>query len=92
VAVECHVHIVGEDTDLSLGWTPVFTFLEVPRIGEVVGFVSNRRRDEDGVYRADRYSVQRVIHIAATDYSAASITIDVVLEQSAHEDIQAPSS
>ncbi|CAN7562109.1 hypothetical protein [Aminobacter sp. LjRoot7] len=89
---DCYVKFVGDEEGNSPGWTPVFSFLEVPRIGESVALVPSRKRDADDVYRAGRYRVQDVIHAAATDYSAANISIHVVLEQAAHEAVQEPAA
>lgn len=85
MSVECHITVIGKSGERSPGWVPVFTFLEVPRIGESVALVLNRQHDDDGVYYADRYRVQDVLHNPAIDQIPASISVLVTLEQSRHE-------
>lgn len=85
MSVECYVTVLNDSGQRSPSSTPVFTFLQVPRIGESIALVLSGQPDDDGVYYADRYRVQDVLHSAAIDPMPASISVLVTLEQSHHE-------
>ena len=81
MAISCHIKIIGDDPRVGAGVLPVFSFGEVPREGEFVGFSRDGKRDDRGVLSLDLYRVKRVIHTAATELNPAMIVLDVVLEQ-----------
>jgi hypothetical protein len=81
MAISCYTKIIGDDPRVGAGVLPVFTFGEVPREGEFVGFSHDGKRDDRGVLSQDLYRVKRVIHTAATELNRATIILDVVLEQ-----------
>ena len=81
MAISCHIKIVGDDPRVGAGVLPVFSFGEVPREGEFVGFSRDGKRDDRGVLSLDLYRVKRVIHTAATELNPAMIVLDVVFEQ-----------
>lgn len=82
MSVSCSIKVSSGEGDLGgAGWLPVRTFQEVPRVGEFIAFSRDGKRDERGVLHADLYRVQRVTHAAATELSAGTIILDVVVEQ-----------
>ncbi len=85
MSVECYVTVLNDSGHSSPGSSPVFTFVQVPRIGESIALVLGGQPDDDGVYYADRYRVQDVLHSAAIEPMPASISLLVTLEQSHHE-------
>ena len=81
MSVSCSINIIDEGNAPGGRWLPVRTFPEVPRVGEFVAFSRDGKRDERGVLSSDLYRVQRVIHTAADDMHAGTITLDVAVEQ-----------
>jgi hypothetical protein len=49
MAISCYIKIIGDDPRVGAGVLPVFTFGEVPREGEFVGFSRDGKRDDRGV-------------------------------------------
>lgn len=81
--IECHIKITDERGASEEGWLFTQTFQVVPRVGELVAFSRDGKRDERGVLRADLYRVLRVIQTAADDSGDGMVTLEATIEQRA---------